>query len=60
MGADPAPYSMEKMRHTLESFIRYTVEQAIIDWAVALEKLLSAGQMRKDDLTGWETMKVFR
>ena len=43
MGADPAPYSIEKMRHTPETFIRYSVEQGLIAAPLALEELFVTG-----------------
>lgn len=41
MGADPAPYSIEKMRHTLETFIRYCVEQGLIAAPLPLDELFA-------------------
>ena len=43
IGADPAPYSIEKMRHTLEMFIRYCAEQDLIETPLALEELFVTG-----------------
>jgi 4,5-dihydroxyphthalate decarboxylase len=40
---DPAPYSIDQMRHTLETFIRYCVEQGLIAAPVALENLFVTG-----------------
>ena len=42
-GGDPAPYSVEKMRHTLETFIGYCVEQGIIAAPISLEELFASG-----------------
>ena len=43
IGDDPAPYSIDKMRHTLETFIRYYVEQGLIAAPLPLEELLVTG-----------------
>ena len=40
MGADSALYSIDKMRHTLETIIHYSTEQGIIEAPLALEELL--------------------
>ena len=43
IGDDPAPYSIEKLRHTLETFIRYCVEQGLIEAPLALEESFVTG-----------------
>jgi hypothetical protein len=43
MGADLAPYSIEKLRHTLETFIRYCVEQGLVAAPLAIGELFLTG-----------------
>ncbi|MEE9145535.1 MAG: ABC transporter substrate-binding protein [Candidatus Binatia bacterium] len=43
VGDDPAPYSVEKLRHTLEAFVSYAVEQGLIPTSIPLEELFVTG-----------------
>jgi 4,5-dihydroxyphthalate decarboxylase len=39
VGADPAPYSLEKMRPTLSAFVDYAVEQGLLKTRMPLDDL---------------------
>ena len=43
MIGDPLPYGIEPNRHVLEAIIQYSVEQKIIEQAVAVDDLFAAG-----------------
>ena len=43
MIGDPLPYGIEPNRRVLEAIIQYSVEQKIIERAVAVDDLFAAG-----------------
>ena len=43
VGYDPVPYSVEKIRPTLELLVRYAVEQGLIPLPISLEDLFVKG-----------------
>ena len=47
LSEDPVPYSVEKMHPTLETFVRYTVEQGLIAEPLALDDLFATSQITK-------------
>jgi len=44
LGEDPVPYSVEKMHPTLETFVRYSVEQGLIAAPLALDDLFATSK----------------